>query len=230
MSEPAARPVLLSWSSGKDSAFALGELRRDPTVEVRGLLTSVNVTHERVAMHAVRRQLLRAQAAAVGLPLVEVEIPQPCTNEQYEAAMLAALEAPLANGIEAVAFGDLFLEDIRRYREEQNAKVGLDCLFPLWGRDTAQLCRQMVDRGQRAYLTCVDPKQLDPSFAGRAFDHALLDELPDGVDPCGENGEFHSFVWDAETFAAPIDVRVGEVVERGGFVFADVLPAGDGGV
>ena len=228
MSRPAARPVLLSWSSGKDSAFALGELARDPAVEVRGLLTSVNVTHERVAMHAVRRQLLRAQAEAVGLPLVEVEIPSPCSNAQYEAAMLAAIEAPLADGIEAVAFGDLFLEDVRRYREEQNAKVGLDCVFPLWGRDTTELSRAMIDAGQRAVLTCVDPKQLDPSFAGRAFDHALLDALPAGVDPCGENGEFHSFVWDAATFAAPVPVDVGEVVERDGFVFADVVPA-DGG-
>jgi len=223
---PAARPVLLSWSSGKDSAFALGALRRDPTVEVRGLLTSVNATHERVAMHAVRRQLLRAQAAAVGLPLVEVEIPSPCTNEQYEAAMRAALAGPLEDGVRAIAFGDLFLTDIRAYREEKNREVGLDSVFPLWGRDTRELARAMVDAGQRAVLTCVDPKQLDPSFAGRAFDHALLDELPEGVDPCGENGEFHSFVWDGPEFAAPIAIEVGEVVERDGFVFADVVPVG----
>lgn len=223
----AARPTLLSWSSGKDSAFALGELRRDPSVDVRGLLTTVNATDERVAMHAVRRSLLAAQARAVGLPLLEVEIPSPCSNEQYEAAMRDALAGPLAQGVRSIAFGDLFLEDIRAYREAKNRAVGIDSLFPLWGRDTAELARAMVDGGQRAFLTCVDPEQLDRSFVGRAYDHAFLDELPGGVDPCGENGEFHTFVWNSPEFAAPIDVEVGAIVERDGFVFADVVPVGE---
>jgi uncharacterized protein (TIGR00290 family) len=219
-----ARPILLSWSSGKDSAFALHELRRDPAIEIRGLLTTVNATHERVAMHAVRRELLRAQARAVGLPLVEIDIPYPCSNEQYEAAVRAALEPEVAAGVEAVAFGDLFLEDVRAYRERNNERLGLGSLFPLWGRDTGDLARAMIASGQRAVLTCVDPRKLPASFAGRAFDERLLAELPIGVDPCGENGEFHTFVHAGPQFRAPLDIEVGEVIERDGFVFADVLP------
>lgn len=222
------RPILLSWSSGKDSAFALHVLRSDPRFEVRGLLTSVNATHERVAMHAVRRVLLREQARMVDLPLVEVEIPSPCTNADYELAMRAALEPQLAAGIEAVAFGDLFLEDVRRYREEKNAGLGLDSVFPLWGRDTAELAQLMLAAGQRAILTSVDPRQVPARFAGREFDAALLAELPAGADPCGENGEFHTFVWDAPVFTAPIAVEAGEVVERDGFVFADLVPRASG--
>jgi len=218
------RPILLSWSSGKDSAFALLELARDPSVEVRGLLTTVNSTHDRVAMHAVRRELLRAQARAARLPLVEIEIPYPCSNEQYEAAVRAALEPQRAAGIEAVAFGDLFLPDVRAYRERNNARLGLDSLFPLWGRDTRALAAEMIARGQRAVLTSVDPRQLPASFAGRAFDAALLAELPASVDPCGENGEFHTFVHAGPQFAQPLDVEVGAIVERDGFVFADVAP------
>ncbi|QDU82919.1 ATP-binding region [Planctomycetes bacterium Pla163] len=220
----APRPILLSWSSGKDSAFALYVLRSDPRFEVRGLLTSVNATHERVAMHAVRRELLRQQAEMAGLPLIEVLIPSPCTNAEYERAMRDALEPQLAAGIEAVAFGDLFLEDVRRYREEKNAGLGLDSVFPLWGRDTTELAREMIAVGQRAILTSVDPKQVPASFAGRAFDEALLGDLPPGADPCGENGEFHTFVRDAPVFSAPIEVRAGEIVERDGFVFADLVP------
>ncbi|MEM9380408.1 MAG: ATP-binding protein [Planctomycetota bacterium] len=218
-------PILLSWSSGKDSAFALHVLRSDPTVEVRGLLTTVNAVHERVAMHAVRRRLLRAQAEAVGLPLVEVDLPFPCSNEDYEAAMRDALVPQKEAGIEAIAFGDLFLEDVRAYREERNEPVGLGSLFPLWGRDTAELAGKMLASGQRAYLTCVDPAQCPREFAGRAYDERLLDELPDSVDPCGERGEFHTFVWDGPAFDRPVPVQPGEVVERGGFVFADLHPA-----
>jgi uncharacterized protein (TIGR00290 family) len=218
------RPILLSWSSGKDSAFALLELSRDPSVEVRGLLTTVNATHERVAMHAVRRELLRAQARAARLPLVEIDIPYPCSNEQYEAAVRAALEPQVAAGVEAVAFGDLFLEDVRAYRVRNNERLGLGSLFPLWGRDTRDLAREMVAIGQRAVLTCVDPRTLPASFAGRAFDASLLADLPAGVDPCGENGEFHTFVHAGPQFREPLDVEVGRVVERDGFVFADALP------
>ncbi|MEM1447887.1 MAG: ATP-binding protein [Planctomycetota bacterium] len=217
-------PILLSWSSGKDSAFALHVLRSDPTVELRGLLTTVNAEHERVAMHAVRRELLREQAAAVGLPLVEVDLPFPCSNEDYEAAMRDALVPHKDAGIEAIAFGDLFLEDVRAYREERNEPLGLRSVFPLWGRDTTELAREMLAAGQRAYLTCVDPAQCPREFAGRAYDERLLDELPESVDPCGERGEFHTFVWDGPAFVRPVPVRPGEVVERGGFVYADLHP------
>lgn len=217
--------VLLAWSSGKDSAWALHVLRRQREVEVSGLLTTVNQTHGRVAMHAVRRELLERQAQAVGLPLTVVPIPSPCPNEVYEAAMGAALASAGEAGVEGVAFGDLFLEEVRRYREERMAGSGLSCLFPLWGRPTAELAREMIGSGLRARLTCVDPRRLLPRFAGRAFDAALLAELPPGVDPCGENGEFHSFAWDGPMFREPVRVQPGEVVERDGFVFADLLPA-----
>ncbi|MCM2257760.1 MAG: adenine nucleotide alpha hydrolase [Vicinamibacteria bacterium] len=217
--------ALLAWSSGKDSAHALHVLRERGDVEVVGLLTTFNATHDRVAMHAVRRELVRAQAAAVALPLVEVEIPWPCPNGAYETAMAAAMADAKARGVEAVAFGDLFLADVRRYREERLAPTGLQPLFPLWGRDTRSLAREILDSGVRAVLTCVDPRALDARFAGRAFDEALLAELPASVDACGENGEFHSFVWDSPQFAAPLAVATGEVIEREGFVFADVRPA-----
>jgi uncharacterized protein (TIGR00290 family) len=217
--------ALLAWSSGKDSATALHVLRQSPDVEVVGLLTTVNAAHDRVAMHAVRRELLCDQADAVGLPLRVVEIPDPCPNEAYERAMAAALDAARAERIEAVAFGDLFLEEVRRYREERLGPTGLRPLFPLWGRDTRALARQMIASGLRATLTCVDPRHLLPQFAGRDFDLALLDALPPGVDPCGENGEFHTFAWDGPAFRRPVRVAPGDVVERGGFVFADLLPA-----
>jgi diphthamide synthase (EF-2-diphthine--ammonia ligase) len=222
--------TLLAWSSGKDSAWALHVLRQaaaaDPSApRVAGLLTTVNVTHGRVAMHAVRRELLAAQAAAAGLPLVEVEIPWPCSNADYERAMGAAMAGARQDGIAHVAFGDLFLADIRRYREEKLAGTGITPLFPLWGRPTAQLARDMLAGGLVAHLTAVDPRQVPGALAGRRFDAALLADLPATADPCGENGEFHTFVSAGPMFAAPIAVHVGEVVERDGFVFADVLPA-----
>jgi len=194
-------------------------------VEVGGLLTTVNDAHDRVAMHAVRRTLLEAQAAAAGVPLVVVRIPHACTNEAYEAAMARALDAAKGSGTSGVAFGDLFLEDIRRYREKQMAGTGLRLLFPLWGRPTAALAEEMLDAGLRARITCVDPRMLSPSFAGREFDRRLLADLPPDVDPCGENGEFHTFAWDGPMFRRPVPVRGAEVVTRDGFVFADLVPA-----
>lgn len=215
--------VWLAWSSGKDSAYSLHVLRSMPEVEVVGLLTTVNEAFDRVAMHAVRRELLLAQAAAAGLPLTIVNIPWPCPNEAYEAAMARAMATARSQGVEGVAFGDLFLEDIRRYREERLAPTGLTPLFPLWGRPTAALAEEMIASGLRASLTCVDPRVLAPSFAGRAFDRELLADLPKGVDPCGENGEFHTFAWDGPMFRRPVPVRRGEVVTRDGFVFADLI-------
>jgi uncharacterized protein (TIGR00290 family) len=221
-----SRPrVLLAWSSGKDSAFALHVLRQQGDVEVVGLLTTMNTVHDRVAMHAVRRELLEAQAAAVGLPLRTVALPWPCPNESYEQAMSAALSAAHDEGISGVAFGDLFLEDVRRYREERMAGTGLTPLFPLWRRDTAALAREMVKSGQKATLTCVDPRVLPAGFAGRVFDDSLLADLPAGVDPCGEKGEFHTFAWTGPAFHHPVPVKAGPVVERDGFVFADLTLA-----
>jgi uncharacterized protein (TIGR00290 family) len=217
--------ALLAWSSGKDSAFALHVLRQQGDVEVRGLLTTLNEAHDRVAMHAVRRELAEAQAAAAGLPLVVVRIPCPCPNEAYESAMSRALNEARAGGVCAVAFGDLFLGDVRRYREERLAGTGIRPLFPLWGRPTRALAEEMLASGLRARVTCVDPRALPDTFAGREFDHALLDALPEGVDPCGENGEFHTFAWDGPMFRHPVPVRNGEVVRRDGFVFADLLAA-----
>jgi uncharacterized protein (TIGR00290 family) len=216
--------ALLAWSSGKDSAWSLHQLRAAGEVEVVGLLTTINQAADRVAMHAVRSQLLRAQADAAGLPLWQVPIPWPCSNAEYEAAMSAALDRARRQGVEAVAFGDLFLEDIRRYREEKLAPTGLRPLFPLWGQPTAPLAAEMVAGGLRARLTCVDPRALDGRFAGREFDAALLAELPASVDPCGERGEFHTFAYDGPMFSRPIPVVSGEVVARDGFVFADLLP------
>jgi uncharacterized protein (TIGR00290 family) len=218
-------PVLLAWSSGKDSAWALHLLRERRDVEVVGLLTTLSEAHDRVAMHAVRRTLLEAQAWAAGLPVTVVRIPSPCSNERYEAAMEEAVSAARAAGVRGVAFGDLFLEDVRRYRERQMAPTGLEPVFPLWQRPTDTLARDMLAGGLRATLTCVDPRTLPPSFAGRAFDASLLADLPPGVDPCGENGEFHTFAWDGPMFRAPVPVRAGDVVRRDGFVFADLLPA-----
>lgn len=199
-------------------------LRQQPGIELAGMLTTVNEVHQRVAMHAVRVELLQAQAEALGLPLWQIPIPSPCPNELYEQAMAAAVHRAVAEGFTHVAFGDLFLEDIRRYREERLAGTGLTPIFPLFGADTMRLARTMVAGGLRARLTCVDPRVLDARFAGREFDTALLDELPPSIDPCGERGEFHSFAYAGPMFAKPISVASGEVVERDGFVFADVLP------
>jgi uncharacterized protein (TIGR00290 family) len=214
--------ILVSWSSGKDSAWTLHVLKRDPSVEIGGLLTTMNEHFDRVAMHAVRRRLVEAQAEAAGVPLRTVPLPWPCTNEQYEARMRTAVQQAVAEGFTHVAFGDLFLEDVRKYREARLAGTGLMPLFPIWGIPTDQLAGEMVDSGLRSVLTCVNPKQLDRSFAGRQFDRSLLADLPAGVDKCGERGEFHSFAWDGPAFARPIDVRVGDIVERDGFVFADI--------
>jgi uncharacterized protein (TIGR00290 family) len=216
--------ILLSWSTGKDSAWTLHVLRQQYPGAVAGLLTTLNQAFDRVAMHAVRRRLVEAQAVAAGVPLHAVNIPWPCSNAQYEELMKIAVNGFLAAGFTHVAFGDLFLEDVRRYREERLAGTGLTPLFPVWKtKTTAELAREMIGGGLRAYLTCVDPRKLDRSFAGRAFDAALLADLPAGVDPCGENGEFHSFVWDGPMFQQPLAIRVGDVVDRDGFVFADLI-------
>jgi uncharacterized protein (TIGR00290 family) len=219
------RKILLSWSSGKDSAWALRALQSDPSVEVAGLLTTVNRRSNRVAMHAVRETLLEMQARALRLPLTKVYIPDPCTNAEYERAMAGAMENAKSDGIEAIAFGDLFLEDVRRYREEKLAATGIEPIFPLWGADTRQLAREMVEEGLRAIVTCVDPKQLDRAFLGRVFDAAFLDALPEGVDPCGEKGEFHSFVYAGPMFAQALPVARGKTMERDHVVFIDVVPA-----
>ena len=217
--------TLLSWSTGKDSAWSLHVLRQDPSVEVAGLFTTVNEAFDRVAMHAVRRQLLEAQAAAAGLPLHVIDIPWPCSNEAYEQRLGAFVAAQKAAGVEAMAFGDLFLEDIRAYRVDKLAGSGIEPVFPIWGRDTAQLAREMIAGGLKARLTCVDTAKLPAAFAGRQFDAELLADLPEGIDPCGENGEFHTCVYAGPMFSRAIDVDLGEVQTRDGFVFADLLPA-----
>lgn len=216
--------ALLSWSSGKDSAFALGELRRARSCEVVGLLTTVTRKFGRVSMHGVREELLERQAEAVGVPLRKVAIPSPCSNQEYEREMGRALEDARERGVRRIAFGDLFLEDVRSYRETRTREVGMECLFPLWHRDTTVLAREMVGAGVRARICCLDPHKIDRSFAGREFDLRLLSELPPGVDPCGERGEFHTFVTDGPGFRRPVSVEVGETVERDGFVFTDLLP------
>ncbi|MBI2710886.1 MAG: ATP-binding protein [Actinobacteria bacterium] len=214
-----------SWSTGKDSALALHMARSSGDLEVVGLVTTLNCTADRVAMHAVRRSLLLAQAAALGLPVHAVELPWPCSNEIYEQQMSAAVGAAVGAGVERMVFGDLFLADVRAYREQMLAGTGVTPVFPLWERPTAALAREMIDAGIRAVVTCVDPRKAPAETAGRWFDERLLADLPPGVDPCGENGEFHTFVVDGPGFAHPLDVAVGEVVERDGFVFADVVPA-----
>ncbi len=216
--------ALLSWSSGKDSAWSLHLLRMRREVEVVGLLTTVNEAHARVAMHAVRIELLEAQSQAVGLPLWPVAIPSPCSNAEYEAAMAGAIERAKAEGITVMAFGDLFLEDIRRYREERLAGSGIEPKFPIWGLPTDKLAREMINGGLRARVTCVDPRQLPKSFAAREFDGEFLADLPSTADPCGERGEFHTFAYDGPMFHYPVAVQTGEVVERDGFIFADLLP------
>ena len=214
--------VALSWSSGKDSAWSLHLLRQDPSVEVVALVTTLNEQFDRVAMHAVRRQLLELQAESVGVPLWAVPLPWPCSNEEYESRMRDLCTRAINEGVEAMAFGDLFLTDIRAYREKQLAGTGLDPLFPVWRIPTGDLARTMIASGLRAKITCIDPKVLPAEFAGRDFDTQFLADLPPGIDPCGENGEFHSFVYDGPGFRKPIGVKVGEILERDGFVFADL--------
>jgi uncharacterized protein (TIGR00290 family) len=218
---------LISWSSGKDSAWLVHVLRSMGEVEIGGLLTTINESAQRVAMHAVRVDLLEAQADVLDLPLWKVPIPSPCSNEQYERAMGAAVARAVGEGFTHVAFGDLFLEDVRRYREQRLAGTGLTPLFPLFGTNTAVLAREMVASGLAARITCVDPAVLDRRFAGREFDGALLDELPAGIDPCGERGEFHSFAYAGPMFSRPISIQSGPVVERDGFVFADLRLAAE---
>jgi len=214
--------ILLSWSSGKDSAWTLHLLRQQAKFEVAGLLTTFNEAFDRVAMHAVRRTLVEKQAAAAGLPLWPVPLPWPCSNEQYEHLMAEACARAVANGIEGVAFGDLFLDEVRAYREQQMKGTGLEPIFPVWGRPTRELAEQMMASGLRAKLTCVDTEKLDASFAGREFDRELLSLLPEGTDPCGERGEFHSFVYAGPMFTSTLTVAVGETVLRDHFAFADL--------
>jgi uncharacterized protein (TIGR00290 family) len=218
--------TVVSWSSGKDSAFALHEVRTRGDRDVVGLLTTVTRTFGRVSMHGVRIELLEAQARAAGLPLLKVEIPSPCPNELYERAMGEAIARLRSDGVEVIVFGDLFLEDIRQYRVSRMAGTGIRPEFPLWGRPTGLLAREMLASGLTASLVCVDPRKLARSFAGRRFDRALLADLPADVDPCGERGEFHTFVSAGPMFRHEIPVRPGVVVERDGFVFADLVPAG----
>jgi uncharacterized protein (TIGR00290 family) len=215
------RRVLLSWSSGKDSAWSLHVLRRRDDCEVVGLLTTLNAEFDRVAMHGTRRAVLEAQAEAAGVPLWQVPLPWPCSNSEYERRMQAACERAVAEKIDAIAFGDLFLEDVREYREKQLRGTGLEPLFPLWLEPTPQLARTMIAAGLNARLTCVDPSQLAATFAGRNFDSALLDDLPASVDPCGERGEFHSCVYAGPMFSRPLELMAGETVLRDGFAYAD---------
>ena len=227
--------ALVSWSGGKDSAFALDRVRRDPGIEVVGLLTTFSREFDRVSMHGVRRALIEEQAEALGLPLVGIELPSPedgraaaagftafASNAAYESAIRAAFRSARADGVEAVVFGDVFLEDLRRYRETLLAAESIAGVFPLWKRDTTALAEEMIDVGLRATVTCIDPKRLDRSFAGRSFDADFVRALPPDVDPCGENGEFHSFAFAGPMFPQPIAHRLGQIVDRDGYVFADV--------
>ena len=217
-----ADPVLACWSSGKDSAFSL-EVALRKGVNVVGLLCTLNAEADRVAMHAVRRELLKVQAERLALALTTVELPHGCTYAQYETLMAAAIHEAEAAGIRGMIFGDLFLEDVRQHRIDLLRATSIEPVFPLWGRDTKQLAREIIGCGIKATVTCVDPRKLDPSFVARSFDEHFLEELPPSVDACGENGEFHTFVWDAPSFSAPIEVEPGVVIEREGFVFADVV-------
>ena len=218
------KKTLLSWSSGKDSAWALHVLRQQPELRIAGLVTTANQLYQRIAIHAVRLELLERQAEAVGLPLQIINLPYPCSNAEYETAMEKFVEEARQDGVEGMAFGDLFLQDIREYREARLAGTGITPLFPLWKMPTDLLAREMISSRMRATISCVDPKQLPASFAGREFDEDLLAALPEEVDPCGERGEFHTFAFDGPMFSKPVDIKVGEIVEREGFVYADLLP------
>lgn len=221
MSAPKA---VIAWSSGKDSAFALHEVRRTGKFEIVGALTTMTETFGRVSMHGVRQELMQAQHEAASLAPIIVRIPYPCPNEVYETRMAVALAEAKEAGVTHVIFGDLFLQDVRAYREQKLAGTGITPVFPLWGRPTAMLAREMIDAGIETYLVCVDLKQLSKDFSGRRFDHALLSELPASADPCGENGEFHSCVVAGPMFDRRIEIRVGETVERDGFAYTDLVP------
>jgi len=217
-------PILFCWSGGKDSAMALHTLLQQKSARVTALLTTVTEGYERISMHGVRRELLARQAESAGLPLHEVFIPPQCVNPIYEARMEEALRIHYAQGVRKVAFGDIFLEDLRAYRERNLARIGMTAVFPIWKRDTRELIRFFSAQHFRAIAVCIDPRILDPSFAGRELDKSFFEDLPPQADPCGENGEFHTFVFDGPIFRAPIAVRTGEIVERDSFVFCDVLP------
>lgn len=224
--QPSIKPkAWMAWSSGKDSAWALHTARQLGEVEIIGIMTTVTSVYDRISMHGVRRCLLQAQAEALGLPLYSVEIPAPCSNQEYETRMREAMQVAQAQGVSHIVFGDLFLEDLKEYRENNLAQVGMQGYFPLWKRDTRTLAQEMIQDGLKAHLTCLDPGKMPLFLAGHAFDAILIAALPESVDPCGENGEFHSFVWDGPMFKHPVPVQVGETVERDGFVFTDLLPA-----
>jgi len=218
------RKTLMSWSSGKDSAWALHKLQRNPEIDLVGLFCTVNKEFDRVAMHGVRVELLKKQAKSIGLPLEIIEIPYPCSNAEYEKIMSQFVERAKIDNIEYFAFGDLFLEDVRNYREEKLKGSGIKPIFPIWGIPTDKLSREMISSGLRTVITCVNPKQIPKEFVGREFDESFLDSLPETIDPCGENGEFHSFVFDGPMFKEPIEIFMGDIVHRDDFVFADVLP------
>jgi uncharacterized protein (TIGR00290 family) len=226
---PVKRPVLVSWSGGKDSCLALYEVQRSDEMTVKALLTTVTRDHERISMHAVRRTLLEDQAASLGIAIQEILISKDADNAEYETQMGVALGAAHRGGVEAVVFGDLFLADIRAYREKLLARHGLEGLYPIWGRDTAQLIRDFLRLGFKAVVVCVDPAKLDPSFVGRTIDETFLADLPPTVDPCGENGEFHTFVFDGPNFSAPVRFSIGEIVCRDSFWFCDLLPESGNG-
>ncbi|GAA3548194.1 ATP-binding protein [Zobellella aerophila] len=217
------RKTLMSWSSGKDSAWALYALQQSQEFDVVGLFTTVNEAFDRVAMHGVRAELLRQQAESIGLPLEVISIPYPCSNAQYAERMAAFVKNAKDRGIECFGFGDLFLEDVRNYREEKLKDTGIEAVFPIWGTSTATLPGEMFRTGLRTLITCLDPEKVPEAFAGRELDEALLAALPEGTDPCGENGEFHSFVFDGPMFRKKLEIRIGEIVKRDGFVFADLL-------
>jgi uncharacterized protein (TIGR00290 family) len=219
-----SQPILFCWSGGKDGAMALHFLLQRPDVRIAALLTTVTETYDRISMHGVRRELLAQQAESIGLPLHEVRIPPQCVNPIYEARMEEALRVHYAEGVRTVAFGDIFLEDLRAYREKNLARIGMTALFPIWKRDTRELVREFRKNGFRAIAVCVDPKVLDRSFAGRELDDAFFRDLPASVDPCGENGEFHTFVFDGPIFRNPIPIRTAEIVERDSFIYCDLLP------
>jgi uncharacterized protein (TIGR00290 family) len=221
-------PAAFCWSGGKDSAMALQAVLRDPDYTVVALLTTVTEGFERISMHGVRRELLLAQVEAIGLPLEEVRIPPKCPNAIYETRMGEATLRLRQRGVRHVAFGDIFLRDLRAYREENLARLNMEAIFPLWDIDTRELASRFVREGFRAVTVCVDPKKLDRSFAGRELETAFFRDLPAGVDPCGENGEFHTFVFDGPIFRFAVCCRAGEIVERDGFVFCDLLPVGKG--
>jgi uncharacterized protein (TIGR00290 family) len=218
------KKTLLSWSSGKDSAWVLHLLRQDSAIDLVGLFTAVNQKYNRASMHATRSEMLQRQAAAADLPLQTINLPDPCTNEQYDAVMRDFVTESITKGIQCVAFGDLFLEDVRKYREKQLEGTGLEPLFPLWGLPTGELADEMLSAGLEAYVSSVDLKKLPAHFVGRKWSRDLIAEFPQGVDPCGENGEFHTIVAGGPMFAMPISVKVGETVERDGFAYADIIP------